>query len=120
MSLIQASLTELTRAATTQAAATLTTTWREVAMTSPTHEEEFLTHLTQAGLITARVLETMRGTAPGAPDAALLRHGRVPARDTLRRTPARDPRHAAVGQVRAGSCPDRVRGGDHRRRGRGL
>ena len=71
--LIQASLAELTRAANRQAAATLATTRREVAMTSPTHEEEFLTHLTQAGLITARVLETMRGTAPGVPDTALLR-----------------------------------------------
>ena len=71
--LVQASIAALTDAAAKQAAATLTTSTRGTPMSEPTHEEDFLRHLTQAGVLAARVAR-IRFTGPGmAADIAGLR-----------------------------------------------
>jgi relaxase-like protein len=71
--LVQASVAALTDAASTQAPATLTTSTRGTAMSEPTHEEDFLRHLTQAGVVAARVAR-IRFSGPGlAADIARLR-----------------------------------------------
>jgi hypothetical protein len=71
--LIQASVSALTGAASTQATATLTTSTRGTPMSEPTHEEDFLRHLTQAGVVAARVAR-IRSSGPGlAADIAGLR-----------------------------------------------
>jgi hypothetical protein len=71
--LVQASIAALTDAASKQAAATLTTSTKGIRMSEPTHEEDFLRHLTQAGVLAARVART-RFAGPGmAADIAGLR-----------------------------------------------
>jgi hypothetical protein len=70
--LVQASVAAFTSAATQQAAATLTTI-RETRMSEPSHEEDFLRILTQAGVLSARVAR-IRLSGPGmAADIAGLR-----------------------------------------------
>lgn len=59
--LVHASLATLAEAAGKQAAATLTTSTRGTGMSEPTHEEEFLRVLTQAGVMTAQVARAMVG-----------------------------------------------------------
>jgi hypothetical protein len=59
--LVHASLATLAEAAGKQAAATLTTSIRGTGMSEPTHEEEFLRVLTQAGVLTAQVARAMVG-----------------------------------------------------------
>jgi hypothetical protein len=71
--LVQASVSALTDAASTQATATLTTSTRGTSMSEPTHEEDFLRHLTQAGVLAARIAR-IRFSGPGlAADTAGLR-----------------------------------------------
>jgi hypothetical protein len=71
--LVQASVAALTEAASKQATATLTTSTRGTPMSEPTHEEDFLRHLTQAGVVAARVAR-IRFSGPGlAADIAGLR-----------------------------------------------
>jgi hypothetical protein len=71
--LVQASIAALTDAASTQAASTLTTSTRGTPMSEPTHEEDFLRHLTQAGVLAARVAR-IRFSGPGmTADVAGLR-----------------------------------------------
>jgi hypothetical protein len=71
--LVQASIAALTDAASKQAAATLTTSTRGTPMSEPTHEEDFLRHLTQAGVVAARIAR-IRFSGPGlAADIAGLR-----------------------------------------------
>jgi hypothetical protein len=71
--LVQASIAALTSTATKQATATLTTSTKGTPMTEPSHEEDFLRILTQAGVLTARVARA-RLTGPGTTaDAAGLR-----------------------------------------------
>jgi hypothetical protein len=53
--LVQASIATLTDAASKQATITLTTSTGGTPMSEPTHEEDFLRHLTQAGVLAARV-----------------------------------------------------------------
>jgi hypothetical protein len=53
--LVQASIAALTSTATRQATATLTTSTRETPMSEPSHEEDSLRILTQAGVLSARV-----------------------------------------------------------------
>jgi hypothetical protein len=68
--LVQASIAALTSAATQQATVMLT---REKRMSEPSHEEDFLRILTQAGVLAARVAR-IRLSGPGmAADAAGLR-----------------------------------------------
>jgi hypothetical protein len=71
--LAEASLAALTDAATRQAAATLTTSTRGTPMSEPAHEEDFLRHLTQAGVLAARIAR-IRFSGPNlARDIAGLR-----------------------------------------------
>jgi len=71
--LVQASIAALTSAATKQAIATLTTSTRGLRMSEPSHEEEFLRHLTQAGVLAARVARIRLGGPGMAGDVAGLR-----------------------------------------------
>jgi hypothetical protein len=64
--LVRASLATLTEAAGKQAAATLTT--RGTGMSEPTHEDEFLKVLTQAGVLTAQVARAWAGGRSGGRD----------------------------------------------------
>ena len=71
--LAQASIAALNDAASKQAAVTLTTSTRGSPMSEPTHEEDFLRHLTQAGVLAARVAR-IGFSGPGlAADIAGLR-----------------------------------------------
>jgi hypothetical protein len=77
--LVHASLTELTRAAELQAAATLPKIPNydrgNIAMDEPAYEEEFLRHLTQAGVLSIEVYQALHGQPPGgdAKDVAALK-----------------------------------------------
>ncbi len=79
--LVHAALGTLTRAADRQARAILptipgrnTNTTKEITMTALTHEEEFLGHLTAAGVLGARLFRAAAGQpAAGAADVKALR-----------------------------------------------
>jgi len=66
--LVRASLAAMTRAAHEQAIATLParrSSTKEDTMSEPTHEEEFLQHVTAAGVLTARLVQAAAGQSPG-------------------------------------------------------
>jgi hypothetical protein len=73
--LTRAGIAALASAATQQAAATLTTSTRGTPMSEPSHEEDFLRILTQAGVLSARVARVALSGGPGTAeeDAAGLR-----------------------------------------------
>jgi hypothetical protein len=75
--LVRASLAALTLAAHEQAIATLPArrnSTKEDTMSEPTHEEEFLQHVTAAGVLTAQLVRAASGQSPGGPaDVKALR-----------------------------------------------
>lgn len=64
--LVRTSIEALTRKADTQAAATLTSTTKEPSMSEPTHEEETLRLVTQAGVLAAQLARARVGGRSGA------------------------------------------------------
>jgi hypothetical protein len=75
--LVRASLAALTQAAHEQAIATLParrSSTKEDTMSEPAHEEEFLQHVTAAGVLTARLVRAAAGQSPAGPaDVKALR-----------------------------------------------
>lgn len=71
--LVQASIATLADAASRQAVATLTTSTKGSPMSELTHEEDFLRHLTQAGVLAARIARIRFGSPGMAGDIAGLR-----------------------------------------------
>jgi hypothetical protein len=113
--LVRASLAAMTQAAHEQAIATLParrSSTKEDTMSEPTHEEEFLQHVTAAGVLTARPEPRRTRRRQGTASGRLHRDHRV------RRHPAPGAGRAALGLVRRRSRPAGVRGRDHRRRPR--
>jgi hypothetical protein len=75
--LVHASLAAMTQAANEQAIATLParrSSTKEDTMSEPNYEEEFLQHVTAAGVLTARLVRAAAGQSPGGPaDVKALR-----------------------------------------------